>query len=439
MPAVIHKTDANMTRLATTLGLSTFVATMFAVTFSAVGQVHPNQFDAPLVCTAPVGTQMTASVVYDQIGLLCDIGSFSENMVTFTQFDSETADDFVVPPQGWEITQIEVVAGGFNAPYPNVSFDITFYVDDAGSPGAVFAAFPDLAATALPPSNPGRGTFVFDIAPLVLPPGVYWLSVVADGAQVDPAGSPFNILRFQWFLPNVLGTPLIGSGANFRNAGGVVPDCLEPNWFDAGLCYGVTPFDMAFALGGRELPVELVSFEAIRANSDVLLKWATASETNNAGFEIEHAPGASDYAKVGFVDGHGTTLMPQDYSFRISGLTTGVHRFRLKQVDFDGAFEYSEAVETYVGIPGQMVLEPAYPNPFNPATTLRFAVANEQFVTLSVHDATGRRVRSLFSGTVTADEVHSVTVDASGLSSGLYVAVLQGESVAITRNLLLSK
>jgi hypothetical protein len=444
--AFTHKSNASMKTSATNLIRSTILgAALLGLTSVALGQLHPNHFQAPVVCTAPAGSQMTATVLYSQIGLLCDIGSFSENFVTNVQFNSETADDFVVPPQGWEVTQIEVVGGGFNAPYPApTSFDIAIYNDVAGLPGPVFAALPNLPAVAEPPANPGRGTFVFDIPPLVIPAGTYWLSVISDGAQVNPGGVPFHIARFQWFLPDVLGTAPVLGGAKFRDAGSLVAGCdgLPPfplAWFEAGPCYGVEPFDVAFALGGRELPVELVSFDAIRSGADILLRWVTASETDNAGFNVEHAAGDGDFAQLGFVEGHGTTLLPQEYSFRVADLGPGVHRFRLKQIDYDGAFEYSETVETFIGIPGQMVLEPAYPNPFNPSTTLRFAVANEQVVTLALHDATGRVVRTVFNGAVTADDMHSVTVDASGLSSGLYVAVLTGESISMSRNLLLSK
>jgi hypothetical protein len=123
------------------------------------------------------------------------------------------------------------------------------------------------------------------------------------------------------------------------------------------------------------LPVELVSFDAVSLSAGaVQLTWETVTETNNAGFEIEHkAPG--DFTPVDFVEGAGTTVEPQSYSYRVTGLEVNRHIFRLKQIDHDGSVTYGDEVEVDVEVPGSIVVYEAYPNPFTTLTTLRFAVS----------------------------------------------------------------
>ncbi len=178
------------------------------------------------------------------------------------------------------------------------------------------------------------------------------------------------------------------------------------------------------------IPVELVRFDAqLLGNQAARLAWTTASETNNSGFEVEHRVDGGAWASIGFVEGHGTTTEARNYTFTTDALQGGVHTFRLKQVDFDGQFEYSHEVEVAVDVPGSYVLERAYPNPFNPTTTVRFKVAQAQEVTLALYDALGRRVAELFSGYAEANRYATVQVDGSALPSGTYTVRLEGETV----------
>ncbi|MFC2085649.1 T9SS type A sorting domain-containing protein [Bacteroidota bacterium] len=189
------------------------------------------------------------------------------------------------------------------------------------------------------------------------------------------------------------------------------------------------------------LPVELTSFVAAVDGGAVDLVWVTASETNNAGFEVEsrRAADPAGWSKEAFVDGHGSTVSPRTYRFRIDELEPGRYAYRLKQVDFDGTFEYSDEIEALVEVPGVFVLEPAYPNPFNPSTTVRFAVAVEQEVIATLHDASGRQVRELYRGSPPANDMQSIFVDGQGLASGSYILQLKGESFATSERLMLVK
>lgn len=187
------------------------------------------------------------------------------------------------------------------------------------------------------------------------------------------------------------------------------------------------------------LPVELASFEATVVGDVVRLNWATASETDNAGFDIEHRITSNSFEPVGFVPGSGTTRLPQTYSFDVPRLEPNRHVFRLKQIDFDGTFRYSTEIEAQVTVPGRIRLEPAYPNPFNPRATVRFSVGVEQHVVATLTDAEGRQVGLLHDGVVPANETRSLTVDGARLSSGLYFVTVTGAAFTERVSVMLQK
>ncbi len=202
-------------------------------------------------------------------------------------------------------------------------------------------------------------------------------------------------------------------------------------------CYYPDTSDCTSGFG--VLPVELVSLDALINGNSVVLAWATASETNNAGFSVEQEVGTDVFAEIGYVVGHGTTVDPKEYSFEVNDLHPGLHRFRLKQIDFDGAFEYSSVVEAAVTVPDRFLIEPAYPNPFNPTTTLRFAVGAEQHVEVTLVNAAGQSIRTLYSGTVVANEMQQLTVNADGLPSGTYLVHFEGTGLSATERIVLAK
>ena len=221
------------------------------------------------------------------------------------------------------------------------------------------------------------------------------------------------------------------------------------NWTAATACdanYDCTSSNSLGSPGTQgeaaDLPVELVAFEALVDGATVELRWETASETNNAGFEIQHIATASNrpsnidhrqWDVLGFVEGHGTTATPQVYRHRVTHLAPGTHRFRLKQIDFDGTFEYSPEVEVAVGVPETHRLTAPYPNPFNPGTSFSLTVARAQHVRLAVYDLLGREVARLFDGPLPARASHAFRFDAVGLPSGHYVLRATGETFTSRR------
>jgi len=191
---------------------------------------------------------------------------------------------------------------------------------------------------------------------------------------------------------------------------------------------------------GNVVPVELVSFNATLNGDAATFDWVTSSETNNSGFEVQMmADGQSEYQAMTFVEGHGTTTEVQHYTYSVAGLNSGTHMFRLKQIDFDGGFEYSQEIEVAVGVPGTHVLEAAYPNPFNPEATFRFGVNTQQNVRAELVDVLGRVVGTLFEGNVAANEMQTVRIDGSSMPSGTYMIRIVGETFADAQSVTLLK
>jgi sugar lactone lactonase YvrE len=186
------------------------------------------------------------------------------------------------------------------------------------------------------------------------------------------------------------------------------------------------------------IPVELVSFTATAISNKVELRWSTATEKNNAGFAVEkNANGV--WGQIGYVEGHGTSTETNNY-FYTENTSAGKYQYRLKQIDFDGSFEYSNAVEVTVGLTVEdYQLSQNYPNPFNPSTTIKFAVTNTEYVTVKVHNMIGQEVATLFDGIANADEIYSLSFDAKELSSGVYLYTLSSASKNEVKKMSLMK
>ena len=126
-------------------------------------------------------------------------------------------------------------------------------------------------------------------------------------------------------------------------------------------------------------------------------------------------------------------------AYTVDGLPFGTHRFRVGQLGDDGQVIYSETVEIEVEMTERFVLEPAYPNPFNPQATIRFAVRESENVRVELYNALGQRVKALYDGTPTANTFQQVTINGSDLASGLYIVRLQGASFVSTQKVMLLK
>ena len=186
------------------------------------------------------------------------------------------------------------------------------------------------------------------------------------------------------------------------------------------------------------VPVELTSFAAQVVKDGVELNWRTATETNNQGFEIERMTEGAGFEQVGYVAGFGTTTEPKVYSFVDSKLEAGSYSYRLKQIDFNGSFSYSEEVYVDITLPLEYTLEQNYPNPFNPSTTIKYSIAEDGFVKLSIFNMLGEEVATLVNTQQKAGR-YEINFNATGLSSGVYVYRIEAENFSASKKLMLMK
>ncbi len=190
------------------------------------------------------------------------------------------------------------------------------------------------------------------------------------------------------------------------------------------------------------LPVELVSFTAASCQNSITLSWFTASEINNYGFEVERRVQSDEWTKIAFVQGHGNSNTPKSYSFTDNlahALTPDLtFHYRLKQLDTDGKYEYSNIVEIGVDAPAQFSLKQNFPNPFNPSTQISFELPQQSNTTLIVYNMLGQEVATLVNQKMEAGK-YDVKFDGSKLSSGVYIYKLQSGSFVQTKEFVLLK
>ena len=195
-----------------------------------------------------------------------------------------------------------------------------------------------------------------------------------------------------------------------------------------------------FACSDDPLPVELTSFDGLVDGDRVHLSWHTASELNNAGFEVQHKrAGDALFETAAFVPGAGTTDEAQSYAYTLESLSAGIHIFRLKQIDFDGTTAFSDEVEVWIGIDQPYEASALHPNPFNPTTQFSLVVQSTQRVRIDVYDLTGRHVERLFDNPLMAGEEHRITWEAGAVPSGVYYIRIAGENFQASRRAVLVK
>jgi photosystem II stability/assembly factor-like uncharacterized protein len=200
------------------------------------------------------------------------------------------------------------------------------------------------------------------------------------------------------------------------------------------------------------IPVELISFNAESAGSDVRLNWVTATEVNNRGFEVQRSEvggrrsevgDRTEWEEIGFVAGSGTTTERRDYSYTDKNISAGTYNYRLKQVDLDGKESYSNEIAVDVNTPAEFLLEQNYPNPFNPSTNIGFKLKSDSKVTLNIYNIVGEEITLLSNENLNAGE-HRIHFTASGLTSGIYfytlkAAGIDGTNFTATRKMILMK
>jgi hypothetical protein len=200
---------------------------------------------------------------------------------------------------------------------------------------------------------------------------------------------------------------------------------------------------------GGLLPVELITFNAVVKQNKIELTWQTSTEVNNHGFEIERGTTPvspplqggdvrGGWQKIGFVEGAGNINSPKSYSY-VDASAKGKVVYRLKQIDNDGKFSYSQTVEVIVSeLPNEFALMQNYPNPFNPETKISYQIPASGYVSLKVYDMLGKEVATLVNGMQEAGEQQAI-FSASKYPSGMYFYTLKSASFVETKRMVLVK
>ncbi|MDY0083985.1 MAG: YCF48-related protein, partial [Ignavibacteriaceae bacterium] len=185
------------------------------------------------------------------------------------------------------------------------------------------------------------------------------------------------------------------------------------------LAYGVGPLGYIVTyLDTSIIPVELVEFTVKQINNHILIKWITATETNNYGFEIFRSIDLDNWIKIGFVPGYGTTTETQNYSFIDNRLNDEKIYYKLKQLDLDGSFYFSEIINANIQIQN-FELKQNYPNPANPITNISFSIPHKSFVKINLYSINGEHIKELIKEEKERG-IYNLEINLSNLSSGVY-------------------
>ena len=195
------------------------------------------------------------------------------------------------------------------------------------------------------------------------------------------------------------------------------------------------------------LPVQMINFVAVSSLNEVRLSWNTATEVDNDGFEVERrsvnpqsALNTPQWERLAFIPGAGTSTSERSYSYTDGGLAPGRYAYRIKQIDRSGAYTYYREAEVEIGAaPKEFTLNDAYPNPFNPSTTINFTLGTSARAELKVYDVLGREIATLFDDMAEAGRVNRVQWNAAGIPSGMYFARLESGGMSAMKKLVLLK
>jgi predicted secreted protein len=260
----------------------------------------------------------------------------------------------------------------------------------------------------------------------------YTLSFGAGGDDVFIVKTDSSGLNVQW-------TKVLGGA--YSDVANYLIETSDGGYVTVGhtLSFGAGLHDVWLIKLASIIPVEISSFTAQVVNNKVELNWITSTELNNKGFEIQRgvsSNGIAEWISVGFVNGNGTTTEKKNYSFIDENLQAGKYQYRLKQIDFDGSFNFSSVIYVEVKTPDIFCLDQNYPNPFNPATKISWQSPVSCHQTLEVFDIFGNEIVTL------VDEFresgrYEIEFDASGLSSGVYFYRLQAGDFVQTKKMIL--
>jgi hypothetical protein len=185
------------------------------------------------------------------------------------------------------------------------------------------------------------------------------------------------------------------------------------------------------------VPVQLITFNAKVDNNNVYLSWVTANELNNLGFEIQRKE-TREWERIGFIEGKGTTNQIHNYSYNDNNLKTGKYAYRLKQIDLDGTYKYSNEIEVEVINIESYFLTQNYPNPFNPTTSIVFGVKEKSDVRIVLFNTIGQEIAEIVNEEKEPGQ-YTLTLNAETLANGVYFYQMQAGEFIATKKMVVLK
>ena len=250
---------------------------------------------------------------------------------------------------------------------------------------------------------------------------------VYNSSQNVPSSEP---------LPSI--GPKGGSGADLTDAGRFA---LRQGTSSSSPRVTVDGIFVTTSWDNTALPVELSSFNYETLKGNVTLHWTTSSEINNAGFDVERSDVngqiSNVWSKAGFISGNGTSSGSINYSFTDNNLSSGKYNYRLKQIDYNGNYEYfSLNSDVIIATPKNFFLGQNYPNPFNPSTVINYNIPQDSYVKIKLYDNTGREVRTLLNEFISAG-YYTINFNVSDLASGIYFYNINAGEYTATKKMML--
>ncbi len=404
------------------------------------------------------GTSMSSPVAAGCVALMLDYDASATAAQVKTNLTSSVTTDAytggALPDYQWGYGKLNVfnaIANMYSGTSSN--FDDLFMYDSWTSDASVSAGADVKLAVRFSPAHSGDVTGgYFHPSSTVDLTGPLYFEIWSDNGSGLPSAklgttvsfAYTDILTYSWNYVDLTGCGVsvtsgndyhiviyYSSGSSFyiRMDNGSVDNRSSYNTGSGWTAYGSGDFRIRPAVSTSEsaLPVELMSFTANSFGDNVSLFWQTATEVDNFGFEIQRAVSddeQGDWEVLGFVEGHGNSNSTKEYSFVDEAPLSGKMKYRLKQIDANGSYEYSDIVEVIVNAPEKFELSKNYPNPFNPSTTIKFALPINSRVKLNVYNALGEKVAEVLNAEMDAG-FHKVNFDASHISSGVYFYSLE--------------
>lgn len=315
------------------------------------------------------------------------------------------------------------------------------------------------------PVGDTRSTDEYSPVTITLTSGANALSYLSVNLknQKDPNNSsPTNYLNRMWVItPFELSSVVYGISLTYTTADVTGTESqLYFGKYDSGVwtllgqpntttntftTTGLTSFSTFTGGEAGSLPVNLQSLYYSVSGRDATINWITTSENNNSGFDVmrtllDKNGNEGNYVSAGFVKGNGTTSEHKSYSFSDRNLSTGNYKYKLKQIDNNGNFEYfslNGIVE--IGLPKQYSVSQNYPNPFNPTTKIDFELPSDSKVTMTIYDMSGKEVSRIINNEFMNAGYHSLDFNAGKLSSGIYFYRLNANNFSVTKKMMLIK